>query len=243
MTHASLARMSRAVLFSTVLAFAPNFFASSAFAADAPKDNEFLENLTLLKGRVEAARELVRLGSGDLALKRHLGASLNARVGKLEPEFEARKIALPKAELDALVGAAASKDAFAPAAVKALVAIDAAAAQIPAASLKSPKFLGSVLAGLVEHAAVDYKAAVADGKVAVIKEFEEVYGYDKAMVALWSAHVKPALGEASPAGLAANMEKLAAAVPSPVPPATIVTLPPAYAALAKEIAAAAKGLK
>ena len=242
MTHASPARLRRAVLFSAAI-LCSGLLAQGVFAADAPKDNEFLENLTLLKGRVEAARELVRLGSGDLALKRHLGPNLNARVGKLEPEFEARKIALPKAELDALVGAATSKDAFEPAAVKALAAIDAAAAQIPAASLKSPKFLGSVLAALVEHSAEDYKAAVIDGKIAVIKEYEEVYGYDKAMVALWGARVKPALGEAAPAGLAANMERLASAVPSPVPPATILTLPPAYAALAKEIADAANGLK
>lgn len=214
-----------------------------AIAADgAPNDAKLLENIVLLKGRLETARELIRIGKSDIALKRHLGENLNSRVAKIEPEFEARKLKTINQELKGLVDGVASLGRYEAALAKITTALATIEATIPVQKLASPKFLADVLSKVVAHAAEDYHAGVKDGKVDVIKEFEEVFGYDRAAVALWKMRLEPALAGRSPI-LADAFNKLSSAVPSPVPPANIDMTPATFDTLSASISAEATKLK
>jgi hypothetical protein len=216
--------------------------ASPPVRADEPNDQELLENLTQLKGRLEAARELVRLGKGDFAVERHLGKNLGGRYARIAPELQARKLPGFEADLDKIVADAKSSARFDPAVEKIIAKIDAVENSIPADKLKSPKFLAAVLVALVEHSAIDYEAAIADGKIKIIKEFEEVYGYDRATVALWNKRLKPAIGEKASSELASAFAKLEKAVPSPVAPAKIEVTPAAFNEIVATIKAEAAKL-
>jgi hypothetical protein len=213
-----------------------------AIADEVPNDQALLENLTLLQGRLQTARELIRLGQSDIALKRHLGDNLNGRVGGIEPELQARKLPGFDNELKGLVAAAGSVESYDAALAKVTPLLAKIESSIPAPKLASPKFLASVLSNVVAHAAVDYRAGVKDGKVAIIKEYEEIFGYDRAAVALWKARLEPALGGKSPA-FADAFAKLAAAVPSPVPPDKIELTPDGFEAISATIKVEAEKLK
>ncbi len=208
----------------------------------APNDQALLENVTLLRGRLETARELIRLGKGDLALKRHLGDNLGGRVANLEPEIKARKLQAFDNELQGLVAAAGSVESYDAALAKVTPLLTKLESAIPQQKLASPKFLAGVLSDIVAHAAVDYRASVKDGKVGIIKEYEEVFGYDRVTVALWKARLEPALGGKSPA-LADAFAKLSAALPSPVPPSKVELTPDAFEAISATIKAETEKLK
>jgi len=222
--------------FSAVLVLIAGLVAASpSLFAEEPDDQALLENLTQLKGRLETARELVRLGKSDFAVERHLGKNLGGRYARIAPELEARKLPGFEDDLEKIVADAKSSASFDPALDKIIAKIDAVENSIPADKLKSPKFLGAVLVALVEHSAIDYEAALADGKIKIVKEFEEVYGYDRATLALWNKRLKPALGDKASPALAAAFAKLEKAVPSPVAPAKIDLTPAAFNEIAATI--------
>jgi hypothetical protein len=212
-----------------------------AVAQDATNDETLLENILLLRGRLETSRELIKLGHGDFALKRHLGDNLNGRVAALEPAIKARKLQPIEAEMKALLPAAESTEKFDAALAKVTVLLAKIEDAIPAEKLASPKFLATVLSNVVTHAAIDYRAGVKDGKIEILKEYEEIFGYDRAAAALWKARLQPALAGKSPA-FAEAFTKLAAAVPSPVPPAKIDVTPEAFEAISATIKAEADKL-
>jgi hypothetical protein len=230
---ATILRRARPALVLAALLVAP----ASVVAQDAaPNDQALLENLTLLRGRLETARELIRLGNGEFAVKRHLGDNLNGRVASIEAEIKARKLQPIEDGLKPLVAAAGSVDTYDAALAKVTPLLTKVENAIPADKLASPKFLATVLSNVVAHAATDYRAGVKDGKVAIIKEYEEIFGYDRAVIALWKARLQPALAGKSSA-FADAFTKLAAAVPSPVPPAKIELTPEAFEAISTTIKA------
>jgi hypothetical protein len=235
-----IALMSRRALVAFALA-AVLYGPSAAAAQDAPNDQALLENLTLLRGRLETARELIRLGHGDIALKRHLGDNLNGRVASIESEVQARKLQPIEPEMKALAPEAGNAATFDVAFAKVNASLAKIEGAIPAEKLASPKFLAGVLSNVVAHAAVDYRAGVKDGKIVIIKEYEEIFGYDRAVVALWKARLQPALGAKSPE-LADAFTKLSAAVPSPVPPEKIELTPEAFEAISMTVKAEANKL-
>jgi hypothetical protein len=213
-----------------------------AVADEVGNDQALLENVLLLRGRLEAARELIRLGQSDIALKRHLGDNLNGRVASIEPELKARKLPAFDNELKGLVAAAGSIESYDAALAKVTPLLAKVENSIPAQKLASPKFLAGVLSNVVAHAAVDYRAGVKDGKIVIIKEYEEIFGYDRAAVALWKARLEPALGGKSPT-LADAFAKLSAAVPSPLPPGNIALTPDGFDAISATIKGEAEKLK
>jgi hypothetical protein len=237
-----IANISRSAVRAFVLAALLVVPAMAAAEDTVPNDQALLENVLLLQGRLETARELIRLGKSDLALKRHLGDNLNGRVAAIEPEIKARKLQPIEAEMKVLVPAAASVEKFDAALAKVTPLLAKVENAIPQQKLASPKFLADVLSGVVAHAAVDFRAGVKDGKIEIIKEYEEIFGYDRAAVALWKARLEPALAGKS-AALADAFAKLSAAVPSPVPPSKIEMTPNAFDAISATIKAEADKLK
>ncbi len=230
--HLGRRTLTLAFLVAATLALAP----VAGFADDAPDDREFLENLTLLRGRLEVSRELVRLGKAEIAVKRHLGDNLKGRYGKLEGELTARKLAPFKPDLDALVAAATKPETFDPAFARVVSQITAAEAAISPAKLGSAKFTGGVIADLVAHAVDDYKAAVKDdGKIGVIKEFEEVYGYNVATVSLYKRRLVPLIVDGKTSGLTVAIGKLEQSVNSPVAVEPVALLASGFEAIGKTI--------
>jgi len=212
-----------------------------AQAADpATAQRALLVNLVQLRGRLITGRELY-LFAGDRKLAaRHLGPNLNGRMAKIE-EVLGKPGAKPLQDaIDALAAVAKSGvaksggdfAAFEAAYAKAMEASFKAEHAITDNRLASPEFVLAAIADAVEHSAEDYDAAIKDGKVAVPKEYEEVYGYNLAAVRLWQR-----LGlKASPA-LQQDLALLERAVPSPVPLTRLYVTPEAMAKLAARIRA------
>ena len=207
-----------------------------AQAADpATAQRALLVNLVQLRGRLITGRELY-LFAGDRKLAaRHLGPNLNGRMAKIE-EVLGKPGAKPLQDavdsLDAVAKSGGDFAAFEAAYAKAMEASFKAEHAITDNRLASPEFVLAAIADAVEHSAEDYDAAIKDGKVAVPKEYEEVYGYNLAAVRLWQR-----LGlKASPA-LQQDLALLERAVPSPVPLTRLYVTPEAMAKLAARIRA------
>lgn len=214
MTH-SLTR--RHVLGATGLAMLTA--ALPAFAEESPlAEGPFLENLTYLAGRIEAARALIAAGQGEVALKRHLGPALNARIAKMEDFLAAKKNATLLPAVASLAEAARTPAQFAAAHDKVSAELLSAETLVPADKLAGKAFLGAVLANVAAHAAEDYEAAISAGQIKIIKEYEEVYGYVRALGSLWQRRGESVLGAGKTGQI---IRELASFAPSVIPPAAL----------------------
>ena len=214
----------------------PGAPAQLAQAVDPVKaQRALLANLVLLRGRLITGRELYQFAGNRALAARHLGANLNSRMAQIEPVLSKAGAKPLQDAIDALAAVAKSGGDFA--------AFEAGYARVMDETVKaegavtdgrlaSPEFVLSAVAEVVEHAAEDYDAAVKDGKVAVPKEYEEVFGYNLAVVRTWQRlNLK-----ASPA-LQQDLALLERAVPSPVPLTALYVTPAAMAKLAARLRA------
>lgn len=215
-----------------------------AQAADAASEEvaqgEFYYNLVLLRGRLAVGRELYLFVGDKKTAIGHFGPNLNARMAALEKLIGADG-AKPLQEainaLDAAAKAEADFAAFEVAYAKTLGETHKAEAAITGGRLGKPGFVMNVLADVIAHGAEDYAAGVRDGKVAVLKEYQEVYGYNRAVVQEWQRFVETPAGKAfkGAASLRQDMGALESAVPSPVPLASLYTTAERLLAIAERL--------
>ncbi|MCC7047753.1 MAG: hypothetical protein IT562_13650 [Alphaproteobacteria bacterium] len=210
-------------------------------AADAAKSQRaLLSNLVLLRGRLIAGRELYQFAGNREAALRHLGPNLNSRMAGIEKVVGKDGVKKLQGAVNALNEVAKAGGDFAAfekaydAAVEASLRLHRA---ITDGRLDQPGFVLATIADVVDHAAEDYAAAVKDGKVVVTKEYEEVFGYNLAAVHLWqrvAANHRVATTKRAAAVLE-DMERLARAVPSPVPLTALYLTPAEMTKLAQHL--------
>jgi len=208
--------------------------ASSAVAATGGP-RMLVADLVLLRGRLIAGRELYLFVNDRAAALRHLGPALNSRMASIEKHARPRDAKAIQASVDALFEVANRGGGFEPfesAYRKAIAATLGAEASIGAERLAAPGFAIGVFLDVVAHAAEDYDAAVKDGKVVVIKEYEEVYGYNASAVRFLERAMR---SSASPPPrsptLLEDVARIERAVPSPVPLTKITVTPEAFSAI------------
>lgn len=215
--------------------------AAAAPEADAAKSQRaLLANLVLLRGRLIAGRELYQFAGNREAALRHLGPNLNSRMAGIEKgvgKDGAKKLQDAVNALNEVAKAGGDFAAFEKAYDAAVDASLRLHGAITEGRLQQPRFVLAAIADVVDHAAEDYAAAVKDGKVVVIKEYEEVFGYNLAAVHQWqrvAANHKIATTKGA-AGVLEDMERLARAVPSPVPLAALYLTPAEMTKLARHL--------
>lgn len=188
------------------------------------KDVDYMTKLGLMKGHLFVAKELLDAGKPDQA-EPHIGHPVEEIYADVEDQLNERKIPAFKdtlIKLQDLVKAGA-KD---PAQVNAefetsMKAVDAAIAALPEAQRQDPKFVLQVINGLLDTANSEYGAAVADGKISAIIEYQDSRGFVMYAEMLYK-EIAEQVAKTSPEtdkAIVANMTALKENWPSAIAPA------------------------
>ncbi|MEG5029311.1 helix-hairpin-helix domain-containing protein [Microcoleus sp. AT8-B1] len=193
------------------------------------KDVDFMTNMGLMKGHLMVAKELLEQGKPDQA-EPHIGHPVEEIYANVENQLNERKIPEFKTTLTKLqdLVKAGAKD---PAQVNAqfdtsMQAVDGAIATLPEAQRKDPKFVLQVINGLLDTANSEYAAAVANGKISAIIEYQDSRGFVMYAEMLYK-DIAAQLAKTSPEidkAIVANMTELKANWPTAIaPPAPVKT--------------------
>lgn len=193
------------------------------------KDVDYMTKLGLMKGHLVVAKELLDAGKVDQA-EPHIGHPVEEIYADVEDQLNERKVPEFKTTLIKLQDLikAGAKD---PAQVNAefntsMQAVDGAIAALPEAQRQDPKFVLQVINGLLDTANSEYGAAVANGKISAVIEYQDSRGFVMYAETLYQniaaqvAKTNPDIDKA----IVANMTELKANWPTAIaPPAPIKT--------------------
>lgn len=143
------------------------------------KDVDYLVKLGLMKGHLLVAKELLDLQKLDQA-EPHIGHPVEEIYADVEDQLKERGVPefkTPLTKLQDLVKAGKKTPKIATEFTTSMAAIDGAIAKLPAADLQDPKFILPVINGLLDTANSEYGAAIADGKVKEIVEYQDSRGF------------------------------------------------------------------
>ncbi len=202
-------------------------------------DVDLMINLGLMKGHLMVAQELIDQKKYKEA-EPHIAHPVDELYGSVEPALIMRKLPPFRDQLNKLSDLikTAPDSPELPVLYKgSMAAIDATIAAIPAAQRDSPAFVMPVISGLLNTAADEYKAAIADGKFVELVEYQDSRGFVLYSELLYNG-IAEAQAKADPAKHAAMQKAMAdlkTAWPAVTPPATPVKTPEAVAALVKSI--------
>jgi DNA uptake protein ComE-like DNA-binding protein len=204
------------------------------------KDVDYLVKLGLMKGHMMVAKELITLGKIDQA-EPHIGHPVEEIYADVEEQLNERKVKEFKSPLialhDQIKAGGKDKAKLVKDFETSMKAIDDAITGLPEAQRRSPKFLLQVINGLLDSANSEYTAAIADGKVKEIVEYQDSRGfiiYAGELYKTISAQLTK--DNAAAAGtIGKSMTDLAKAWPAPIPPAAPVLTPEDVTKLVKSI--------
>ena len=144
------------------------------------KDVDYMIKMGLMKGHLLVAKELLDQGKPDQA-EPHIGHPVEEIYADVQDQLPERKIPEFKTTLIKLqdLVKAGAKD---PAQVNtefttSMQAVDGAIAAVSEAQRKDPKFVLQVINGLLDTANSEYGAAVANGKISAIIEYQDSRGF------------------------------------------------------------------
>ncbi len=202
-------------------------------------DVDLMINLGLMKGHLMVAQELIEQKKYKEA-EPHIGHPVEEIYGDVEAGLTQRQIPQFKDALNQLtdlIKTAPESPELATAYQASMAGVDAAITAIPAAQRQSPAFVMPVISGLLNTAADEYKAAIADGKFVELVEYQDSRGFVLYSELLYNG-IADAQAKADPAKHAAMQQAIAdlkTAWPAVTPPATPVKTPAEVAALVKAI--------
>jgi len=142
-------------------------------------DVDYMSALGLMKGHLIVAKELMDEGEYEQA-EPHIGHPVEELYGDVEDELSQRNVAEFKPQLNELhdlIKSTPEKPETKEAYTQALESIDEAIAVLPEAQLESPEFVLGVIDGLLATAGEEYEAAIADGKIVEIIEYQDSRGF------------------------------------------------------------------
>jgi hypothetical protein len=204
------------------------------------KDVDYMVKLGLMKGHMMVAKELIALGKIDQA-EPHIGHPVEEIYADVEEQLNERKVKEFKTPLIALHDQikAGGKDK-----VKltkdfdtSMKAIDDAIAGLPSTQRTAPKFVLQVINGLLDSANSEYTAAIADGKIKEIVEYQDSRGFIVYAGDLYKTiSAQMTKDNAAAAGIISKaLTDVTKAWPTPVPPAAPVLPTAEVAKLVKTI--------
>ncbi|MFM2429434.1 MAG: hypothetical protein RLZZ511_647 [Cyanobacteriota bacterium] len=199
-------------------------------------DVDLMTNLGLMKGHLIVAKELIDAKQYKEAVP-HIGHPVEEIYGDVEPLLTTRKLAQFKPQLTQmsdLIKATPDSPEMATAYDASVSAIDQTIAAIPASQRQSPEFTIQVVGALLNTAADEYKAAIADGKFVELVEYQDSRGFVQYAETLYKAAPNP--DAAKHTAISNAFTQLKTAWPAVMPPTTPVKTPEEIAALVKQIA-------
>lgn len=191
-------------------------------------DTDYLTALGLMKGHLIVAKELIEAGKVAEA-EPHIEHPIEELYGTIESELSKRQVPPFKTTLNQLhdsVKAKADKGKISSEYDAAMKAIDGAIANIPAAQRQDPNFVLKAISGMLKTASDEYGAAIADGKIQELIEYQDARGFVLYSESLYKT-VRDKVSQTKPdvdKTIAANLEALEKNLPSAqTPPATLKT--------------------
>jgi len=190
------------------------------------KDVDYMVKLGLMKGHMLVAKELLDLKKPNQA-EPHIGHPVEEIYVDVEDQLPERKVPEFKTKLISLQDLVKSRPNDPQVVTQftvAMQAVDNAIAALPESQRQSPEFALKVINGLLDTANSEYQAAIANGKIAAIIEYQDSRGFVTYADTLYQKISEP-LMKANPTAqkaIADPMSKLKTAWPSPIAPATPV---------------------
>jgi Helix-hairpin-helix motif len=191
------------------------------------RDVDYMTKLGLMKGHLMVAKELLDLKQVAQA-EPHIGHPVEEIYADVEDQLKERKVPEFKTPLIALLdlvkggakdGAKVNTDFTA-----AMKSVDGAINILPATQRNSSKFALQIINGLLDTANSEYKASIANGKIAQVVEYQDSRGFVVYADRLYKA-IEPQLKQDHPAAattIGTTLADLTKAWPTAVAPATPV---------------------
>jgi len=212
-------------------------------AADAnsteKKDVDYMTNLSLMKGHLLVAKELLAQGKPDQA-EPHIGHPVEEIYSDIEPELQERNVAEFKTTLNGLhdlVQAKPQDPKLNSEMQSAMTAVDKAMQAVPAEQRESPQFALKIFNGLLDTAGSEYTAAIANGKITEAIEYQDSRGFVTYADTLYES-IESKVSQKSPEAhqaIESDMAQLVKAWPSAIAPAAPVMPPEQVSKLIKTI--------
>jgi hypothetical protein len=191
------------------------------------RDVDYMVKLGLMKGHLMVAKELLDLKKVSQA-EPHIGHPVEEIYADVEEQLKERKVPefkTPLISLLDLVKAGAKDIAKVNTNFSASMrSVDGAIAILPSTQRSSSKFALQIITGLLNTAKSEYKAAIADGKIAQVVEYQDSRGFVTYANQLYKA-IEPQLKKDNPAvakSIGTTLADLTKAWPTPVAPAAPV---------------------
>lgn len=204
------------------------------------KDVDYMTKLGLMKGHMYVAKELLDLGKPEQA-EPHIGHPVEEIYADVEDQLNERGVKPFKDPLIALQDdvKAGAKDATRVSTEfkDSMQSIDTAIAALPETQRNSPQFVLQVINGLLDTANAEYGAAIADGKISQVIEYQDSRGFVVYANELYKG-ISAQMAKDNPQAnkdLATQLGELAKTWPAPVPPEKPVSTPDQVSQLVKEI--------
>lgn len=203
------------------------------------KDIDYMIKMGLMKGHLIVAKELIDQGLLAQA-EPHTGHPVEEIYIDLEEQLEERKVPAfkePLMTLQELVKSNAEKAKIEEQFNQAMQAVDTAIQALPEAQRTSPDFVMQVVDGLLEAAASEYQAAIANNKISEAIEYQDSRGFVLYSESLHAQVSEPMAKENKEAHqtIEQSFKELKTAWPSAVPPETPVKTPEQVADIIKQI--------
>ena len=210
------------------------------------KDVDYMVKLGLMKGHLLVAKELLDLQKLDQA-EPHIGHPVEEIYADVEDQLKERGVAEFKTslvKLQDLVKAGKIVPQIATEFTTSMEAINKAIAKLPAADLQDPKFILPVINGLLDTANSEYGAAIAEGKIKEIVEYQDSRGFVVYSSTLYE-QISPTMAKSyakNHQAIAPALAKLKPTWPAAIAPAKAVTSPEEVTKMIKAIEEASNGL-
>ncbi len=198
--------------------------------------------LGLMKGHLYVAKELLIIGKPEQA-EPHIGHPVEEIYADVEDQLQERHVKPFKTQLialqDLVKAGAKNKEKVGADFTAVMAVIDGAIAKVPEAQRTTPKFALQTMNGLLETAKDEYRAAIADGRVKEVIEYQDSRGFVRYADEVYGA-IAAKVPAAANQAIAADLKDLKTVWPAPLPPAQPVKTPEQVTALVKKIEIAAK---
>jgi hypothetical protein len=210
------------------------------------KDIDYMVKLGLMEGHLLVAKELLDLQKLDQA-EPHIGHPVEEIYADVEDQLKERGVAEFKTtlgKLQDLVKAGKVVPEIATEFTTSMAAVNGAIAKLPPEELQDPKFVLPVINGLLDTANSEYGAAIADGKVKEIVEYQDSRGFVVYASTLYE-QISPMMVKSYAKNhelIEPALAKLKPTWPTAIAPANAVTSPAEVTKMIKSIEEASNGL-
>lgn len=203
------------------------------------KDIDFMTKLALMKGHMIVAGELLDLKKPEQA-EPHIGHPVEEIYADIQEQLPERKV--PEfsdvlTNVQNLVKSKPNDSQLKPEFTKAMGAIEGAIATLPESQRQSPGFVLRVINGMLDVAGAEYTAAITNGKISEIIEYQDSRGFVIYATDLFK-QIEPTLSKNKADAsneIQISLATLFKAWPSAIPPAAPVKSPDEVVAQIKNI--------